>query len=220
MRARWLGRVDYAAGLRLQEEALAAHGVDGDVLLLLEHDPVYTTGRGGREEHLPAAAAGPVHRVSRGGDATFHGPGQLVGYPVVDLRARGGDVRAYLRALEDAVVQTCAAFGLAAGRLPGRTGAWVGGPGTPGGWRKIASIGVGVRRGITQHGFALNVSVDLAAFAAIVPCGIEGVVMTSLAHERVDPVPGIEAVARVAAAEVPLALAGRLGSGGAQREAR
>lgn len=201
---RWLGRLDFASGLAVQERALEAHARDGDVLLLLEHEPVYTTGRGGDAANLPGGDV-EVHRISRGGDVTFHGPGQLVGYPVLELRRRGGDVHRYLRALEEGLVETCGALGLVAFRRPGWTGAWVGDGSSRS--RKIASIGVGVRRGITQHGFALNVSVDLGAFAAIVPCGIEGVVMTSFEAEGMAPPPLVEDVARIAAAAVPQALA-------------
>jgi lipoate-protein ligase B len=195
---RWLGRVDYQAALDLQEEILRERGARGDVVLLLEHEPVYTTGRGGRSENLPparGAAAIPVHRVGRGGDATYHGPGQLVGYPLVDLRARGGDVHAFLRSIEEAVLRTLADFGVAGCRVAGRTGVWVD-EARP---RKIASIGIGVRRGITCHGFALNVALDLAPFDAIVPCALPDVRMTSIERERLGPPPAVPEVAEAAA---------------------
>src|SRR5262249_10842845 len=158
--------------------------------------------RGGRDDNLPGSggrsapgAPIPVHRVGRGGDVTYHGPGQLVGYPLVDLRARGGDVHRFLRDLEGGLIDGLAEYGIAAGRRAGQTGVWVGGEARP---RKIASIGIGVRRGITRHGFALNVSLDLGAFAPIVPCGIAGVEMTSLAAEGVLPVPAVAEMAAVA----------------------
>jgi lipoate-protein ligase B len=204
---RWLGRLSFAEGLRLQEELVRDHATSGDVLLLLEHDAVYTTGRGGRDENLLDLAEGDgeaaVVRIGRGGDATYHGPGQLVGYPIVDLRARGGDVHRYLRGLEVGLMRVLADFGLEGRMVPGRTGVWTGAPDVP---RKIASIGIGVRRGISLHGFALNVSVDLGAFARIVPCGIAGVTMTSMAAEGLDPVPALADVAAVAARRVPEAI--------------
>jgi lipoyl(octanoyl) transferase len=202
---RWLGRVEYGAALALQEEILRERGARGDTVLLLEHDPVYTTGRGGRPENLPAAGSVgevPVRRVGRGGDATYHGPGQLVGYPLVDLRARGGDVHAFLRSLEEALLRTLADFGVAAFRSPGRTGVWVDAA-SP---RKIASIGIGVRRGITCHGFALNVALDLAPFEAIVPCALTGVRMTSIERETAAPAPAVRDVAEVAARHLSAAL--------------
>jgi lipoate-protein ligase B len=201
----WLGRMPYADALSLQESIVDQHAALGDTLLLLEHDPVYTTGRGGRPENLPRRAPDdkpeiPVLRVGRGGDVTYHGPGQLVGYPLVDLRARGGDVHRFLRDLEAAIVASLAVFGVCAGCSPGRTGVWVR-------ERKIASIGIGVRRGITLHGFALNVVDDLAPFQAIVPCGLAGVRMTSLETELGKPAPGIEHVAEVVGLHVTRALA-------------
>jgi lipoyl(octanoyl) transferase len=195
---RWLGRVEYGAALAMQEEILRERGAHGDTVLLLEHDPVYTTGRGGLPENLPAtgvAPAVPVYRIGRGGDATYHGPGQLVGYPLVDLRRRGGDVHAFLRSLERALLRTLGVFGIAGFQWSGRTGIWVDAA-SP---RKIASIGIGVRRGITCHGFALNVALDLAPFDAIVPCATPGVRMTSIERERASPLPSVREVADVAA---------------------
>ncbi len=233
IRHRWLGRMGFAAALRLQEEIVLEHAMHGDTILLLEHEPVYTTGRGGRDENLPRGGAAPdvpVVRIGRGGDVTYHGPGQLVGYPLVDLRARGGDVHRYLRALEEGLIELLASYGLRAGRWPGRTGVWLDPPAADRGCssgepalggagrevgdaaegganrrpaRKIASIGIGVRRGIAMHGFALNVSPDLAAFRAIVPCGIPDVRMTSMAAEGVDPLPSVEGVARRAGRLLP-----------------
>jgi lipoate-protein ligase B len=216
---RWLGRVEYHAALALQEEILAQRGGRGDTVLLLEHEPVYTTGRGGLPENLPAAGVAPgvpVYRVGRGGDATYHGPGQLVGYPLVDLRARGGDVHAFLRRLERAILLTLADFGVVGFQSPGRTGVWVD-PASP---RKIASIGIGVRRGITCHGFALNVALDLSRFDAIVTCAIPGVRVTSIERERAAPVPSVREVADVAAVHLGEELALGIGTGGTERRQR
>jgi lipoyl(octanoyl) transferase len=173
------GRMDYERALAWQEGLLARRMAGGaDVLLLLEHPPVYTLGRGGDPRHLGVAATGsiPVFRAHRGGQVTYHGPGQLVGYPILDLRAHRPDVRWYLRSLEDVLIGALTDVGIEAARRPGLTGVWVGG-------RKIASIGVALRRWVSWHGFALNVGRDLGGFAAITPCGIEGVRMTSVALE-------------------------------------
>jgi lipoyl(octanoyl) transferase len=182
-RTRRAGRLAYQAALQLQEDLVAAHRRNGeDTLVLLEHPPVITLGRGARAEHLlrsPAelAARGvEVVTCSRGGDVTWHGPGQLVGYPIVDLSPRGRDLHRYLRELEEVLIRTLAHFGVAGARIPGKTGVWVGGA-------KIASIGIAVRRWIAWHGFALNLDPDLSGFAAIVPCGLHGVRMTSVAAE-------------------------------------
>lgn len=178
---RWLGRVDYAAGLALQEEIVARHlaGEAADTLLLLEHDPVFTIGRTPDRSSLgdPSSLPAPLVEIGRGGKATWHGPGQLVGYPVLNLARYGQDLHHYLRALEEGLIQGCQALGIPAGRSPGQTGVWA----APG--RKLASIGVGARRWISMHGFALNVSGDLGGFQAITPCGIDGVIMTSLERE-------------------------------------
>jgi lipoyl(octanoyl) transferase len=184
------GLTDYGAALEWQR-ALARARAEGvlahDLVLLLEHAPVVTLGRGARREHLrldPEAlrARGvEVVEVERGGDVTYHGPGQLVGYPILDLATHRKDVHWYLRRLEDVLIEVCAAFGVAAGRNPGYTGVWVLDPVAP--RRKVASIGVHVARWITRHGFALNVTTDLSAFDLIVPCGIPEVEMTSLARE-------------------------------------
>ena len=173
------GRVPYEIALAWQE-ALVARRLDGgpDVLLVLEHPPVYTLGRGADARFLGAAAEGdiPVVQVGRGGQVTYHGPGQLVGYPIVGLRDLRPDVRWYVRGLEEVLISALADLGIAAERRPGLTGVWVG----P---RKIGSIGVAIRRWVTWHGFALNVAPDVSGFAAITPCGIDGVVMTSVARE-------------------------------------
>jgi lipoyl(octanoyl) transferase len=179
--ARWLGRVAFADALALQEELVASKRADqslDDVLLLLEHDPVYTIGRTPDQsslrgaEHLPH----PVFPINRGGQATYHGPGQLIGYPIIDLRNCGQDLHRYLRWLEELLVETLAAVGVGGTTRPGLTGVWVEN-------RKIASIGVGVRHWVTMHGFALNVCGDLAPFQHIVPCGLANVTMTSIERE-------------------------------------
>jgi lipoyl(octanoyl) transferase len=156
--------------------------LDEDLLLLVEHEPVVTLGRGTRASSLPLSADELTRRgvtvaeVERGGDVTYHGPGQLVGYPILQLREHREDLHWYLRQLEAALITALAGVGIAAGATPGLTGVWTGG-------RKIASIGVHVKQWVTLHGFALNVSTDLRAFDLIVPCGIQGVVMTSVAAE-------------------------------------
>jgi lipoyl(octanoyl) transferase len=178
---RWLGRVTFSDALALQEELVARKAADPslpDELLLLEHEPVYTIGRTPDQSSLRDVSAlpYPLVQTNRGGQATYHGPGQLVGYPILDLRVRGQDLHRYLRGLEEMLIAVLADYGIAAGRSEGQTGVWIG----P---RKIASIGVGVRRWISMHGFALNVSSDLSAFRAITPCGIAGVEMTSVSRE-------------------------------------
>lgn len=180
-----LGRRPYGEVLALQRELCQARGdgrISDDLLLLVEHDPVVTLGRGTAASSLPLApdalrARGVlVHEVERGGDVTWHGPGQLVGYPIVDLQALRPDLHWYLRALEDALIEALEQLGVPADRNPGYTGVWTAG-------RKIASIGVHVKRWVTLHGFALNVTNRLDGFDDIVPCGIPGVVMTSVAEE-------------------------------------
>ncbi len=190
----WLGRVAYSAGLELQAKAVEArrNGVAGDRLLLLEHPPVITLGRSAREANLLlsrevlADKRIDVHEVPRGGDVTYHAPGQLVGYLVVDLKARGEtDVHLFLRRIEGALIESLEGCGLRARSVPGRTGVFIaedaGSAKIPS--RKIASIGVGLQHWITFHGFALNVTLDLAGFDAIVPCGLADVKMTSVARE-------------------------------------
>jgi lipoate-protein ligase B len=187
-------------------------GETGDRLLLLEHPPVVTLGRAAKPAHLLvpreelARRGVGVFEVVRGGDVTWHGPGQLVGYPIVDLATRGRpDVPGFLRLVEAALCEALGALGVAAGTHPGWTGVFVAGAHPP---RKIASIGIGVRGWVTWHGFALNVDCDLAGFEAIVPCGLHGVVMTSVARELGGAPPELGARAREA---VGRAFAGRLG---------
>lgn len=190
------GLIDYQDGLRLQERALAAilDGSGGDVVYLLEHQPVYTIGRLRDQSSLRVAAAlpHPVVATNRGGQATYHGPGQLVGYPILDLTPRGQDLRLHLRTLEDALIRACAVFGVDAQRRENLTGVWVAG-------RKLASIGVGVRKWVSMHGFALNVAHEcLPPFHAITPCGLNGVIMTSLEAETGHPIPIADAVTALA----------------------
>jgi lipoyl(octanoyl) transferase len=165
--------MDYAVALDVQRSLVAERqrGSIDDTLLLVEHPHVVTLGRNGHRENLLAsdeilARAGVAfYPTDRGGDITYHGPGQLVGYPVLDLREWKRDVAAYVRALEEVLIATLAEFGVAAGRIPSLTGVWVDG-------RKIAAIGVHISRWVTSHGFALNVSTDLSYFQYIVPCGL------------------------------------------------
>ena len=194
MKPRWLGRVSFGDALALQEQLVAEKRADhsrDDELLLLEHEPVYTIGRTPDQsslrgaEHLPH----PLFPINRGGQATYHGPGQLVGYPIIDLRRCGQDLHRYLRWLEELLVETLAETGIAATTRTGLTGVWVAD-------RKIASIGVGVRHWITMHGFALNVGGDLSPFAQIVPCGIANVTMTSIEKETGKTF-SVEGIARV-----------------------
>jgi lipoate-protein ligase B len=181
-----LGHRAYAETLELQRTLCRrrlAGELDRDLLLLVEHEPVITLGRATRATSLPLAPAELERRrvavveVERGGDVTYHGPGQLVGYPILQLREHREDLHWYLRQLEAALIGALAELGIAAGRKPGLTGVWTGG-------RKIASIGIHVKQWVTFHGFALNVTTDLRGFDLIVPCGIRDVVMTSVAAER------------------------------------
>jgi lipoate-protein ligase B len=174
-----LGTVDYESALALQDTLVAARRDDliGDTLLMLEHPHVFTLGRGADARYLLEARPGvAVFRVSRGGQVTYHGPGQLVGYPILKLQGHDRDIHLYLRRIEQTMIDALAKLGIAAGRRAGLTGVWVG-------ERKIGSIGVGLRRWITLHGFALNVCTDLEYFGAIVPCGIAEVEMTSIKLE-------------------------------------
>jgi len=177
LHATWLGRVPYVDGWRIQE-AVATRVRDGGAerLLLLEHDPVYTIGRRGTTDHLLVgfdvlrADGASVYRVDRGGDITYHGPGQLVGYPITAF-AEGADLVAYVRAIEEALRDALGSYGVSSRTERGKTGVWVDLPdGRP---AKIAAIGVRISRGITTHGFALNVSTDLAAFERVLPCGFQ-----------------------------------------------
>jgi len=175
------GLVPYDIALAWQRD-LARSRIDGrldhDVLLLLEHPPVFTVGRSARGRPLPDTGSIEVVEVERGGDVTYHGPGQLVGYPILDLTQHRPDVHWYLRTLEQTLIAALAELGIPAERRAGYTGVW-----TRGGERKIASIGVHVKRWVTWHGFALNVTTDLSAFGRVVPCGIAGVEMTSVQGE-------------------------------------
>ncbi|PYK63600.1 MAG: octanoyltransferase [Verrucomicrobia bacterium] len=194
LRVQWLGRMEFAHALGLQEKIVAKKRVDpssNDELLLLEHEPVYTigrtpdrsslsaTGRIRRGEVGAAHLPHPVFSINRGGQATYHGPGQLMGYPIIDLRRCGQDLHRYLRWLEQLLIELLGQYGIAASQRASLTGVWIEN-------RKIASIGVGVRHWITMHGFALNVCGDLSPFNQIVPCGIDNVTMTSMEKETDD----------------------------------
>jgi lipoyl(octanoyl) transferase len=218
----YLGRVNYDEGLRLQAEiaGLVIEGRAQKVLLLLEHPPVLTLGRNANRANILASdemlkrRGVTVHEINRGGDVTYHGPGQLVGYPIFDLRTlrgpsggRMGPVD-FVRGMEETLIRLCGEFGVRAGRIAGLTGVWCGGPadgrlpGPSGGTeRKIGAIGIHVARGITSHGFAFNVTTELKDFALIVPCGIPDHAVTSLALEAQKPeeLPTLEAIAHAAA---------------------
>ena len=201
--ARWLGRVDYEEAWALQRDLAVrrARGEASDTLLLLEHPPVYTTGRrtGGDRLLVPAQALGaPLLSVDRGGDITFHGPGQLVAYPIIGLGAQPRGVQRYVRGLEETIIRTLSGYGINAGREEGLTGVWAGG-------EKIAAIGVRVSRPggaagcwVTGHGLALNVNVDLGWFDRIVPCGIAGRGVTSMERLLGAPVSLPEVASRLA----------------------
>ena len=207
LRCGFLGRVPYADATRLQGYLvdLVRRGETGDLLLLLTHPPVITLGRGAHAENVVipdeerVARGIELHETGRGGDVTYHGPGQLVGYPIVALGEGRRDAHRYLRDLEEGLIATAAAYGVAASRIPGLTGIWVG-------EAKLAAIGVRIGTGwITSHGFALNVGRDLTGFEAIVPCGITDKAVTSLAKE-LDHDLGPEDVARTAATHIAGAL--------------
>jgi lipoyl(octanoyl) transferase len=234
----YLGRVGYDEGLRLQSElaGLVSEGRLRNVLLLLEHPPVLTLGRNGNRanvlasDELLAARGVTLHEINRGGDVTYHGPGQLVGYPIFDLRTlknssgrRMGPVD-FVRGMEEALIRVCGGFGVRAGRVTGLTGVWCGDAGnreqgietkglaTGGQARKIGAIGIHVAKGITSHGFAFNVTTDLRDFELIVPCGIPDHAVTSLERELAmvrDPAqpggsPALETVAHQAARQFGL----------------
>jgi lipoyl(octanoyl) transferase len=204
-----LGRIDYGEALEVQRELVALRKQQkiGDVLLLLEHPPVLTLGRNAHRgnilatDEMLARRGVSIYEIDRGGDVTYHGPGQLVGYPIVDLRGEFPDKRGphlgaveYVRSLEEVLIRSCAEFCVLTERIAGRTGVWT----TPGGSvaaKKIAAIGVHISRGITSHGFALNVTTDLRDFQWIVPCGIADAAATSLEEEidgRLAAVPTME----------------------------
>ncbi|HZZ40640.1 MAG TPA: lipoyl(octanoyl) transferase LipB [Acidobacteriaceae bacterium] len=196
------GRISYSDGLDLQRKLVEARhaGQIGNTLVLLEHPPVLTLGRNASRANILASdeflayRGVEIHEINRGGDVTYHGPGQLVGYPIFDLRSfapRLGAVE-YVRQIEEALIRACGDFGVPATRLKGRTGVWI-----PAGGgileKKIAAIGVHIARGITSHGFAMNVSTDLRDFDLIVPCGISDRAVTGLELEA-EPAPSMEAV--------------------------
>ena len=226
----YLGRVEYGAALRLQEELarLRLEGRIGNVLLLLEHPPVLTLGRNAKRanvlasDELLVARGVTLHEINRGGDVTYHGPGQLIGYPIFDLRslrnpasgARLGPVD-FVRLMEEALIRLCGEFQVRAGRICGLTGVWchlrwgssldescgTKASDPPAGEKKIAAIGIHVARGITTHGFAFNVTTDLSGFALIHPCGITDRPVTSLEMEmaHLEQIPSLEELAHRAA---------------------
>ena len=215
--ARWLGRVGYRDAWALQKglAAARAEGSIGDQLLLLEHPAVLTLGRQADDAHVLAppsvleARGIELLRVERGGEVTYHGPGQLVAYPIIRLADRDLLLRPFVRALEASLIETCAAFGVGAGRRDGHPGCWVGvDDPLP---RKIGALGIRVERGVAYHGIALNVNVALADFDLIDPCGMPGLTSASIASElgRRDEAPSTEAVA-TAAARFARALAGQI----------
>jgi len=220
----WLGRMPYARALEVQDAARArrARGESGDRLLLLEHPPVVTLGRSHHDSNLLLDAEGYAERgievfeAARGGDVTYHAPGQLVGYLIVDLDARGErDLHLHVRRIEGALMRALEGFGVPTKRIDGRSGVFVekdveknDGDEIGGADRKLASIGVGVKRWVTWHGFALNVTTDLAGFDVIVPCGLEDVEMTSVAREAGLPVLGLDVRVREAVVEAFVAVFG------------
>ncbi len=219
LEARWLGRIGYREAWDLQKRLAGERARDeiGDTLLLLEHPAVLTLGRQAHEDHVLApssileARGIELIRVERGGEVTYHGPGQLVAYAIVKLADRGLHVRPYVGALEGALVDTCAAFGVTAGAREGHPGCWVGADGPDP--RKIGALGIRIERGVSYHGIALNVSVDLRDFDLIDPCGMPGLISTSVWSElgrRTEP-PTTESVAGAARAFAP-SLAARIGA--------
>ena len=188
------GRMDYATALDLQnsllEELLAGRGEE--TLLLLEHDPVYTIGRTRDQTSLGAAMPHPVFETNRGGQATYHGPGQLTGYPILDLNRRGRDLHLYLRFLESFLIDLSATYGIQAQRREGLTGVWVG-------QRKLASLGVGIKKWVSMHGFAINVTREsLAPFTHITPCGLTGVEITCFEREAGVEIDMLDCIHRAA----------------------
>jgi lipoyl(octanoyl) transferase len=200
LRVRSLGRVRYADGLDLQAKLVAERqgGEIPDQLLLLEHEPVFTLGRNARRENVLFSDEAlrergfDVFESGRGGDVTYHGPGQVVGYPILELPPDRRDVHRYVRDLEDVMIRCCADYGLEAGRVSGMSGTWVG-------KEKIGAIGVRISRWVTSHGFALNVTTDLSAFDLIVPCGIQDRGVTSLERLLGRAVPLDEVMDRLTA---------------------
>jgi lipoate-protein ligase B len=198
-----LGPITYRDALALQEGLVRARaaGATGDWLLYPDHDPVLTIGRGGHDESIKvdratlAARGIEVFEVARGGDVTWHGPGQLVGYLVCDLTVRDRDLHRFLRDIEQGLIDALGTYGLAGERIPGRTGVWVEG-------EKIASIGVAVRRWVSYHGFALNVEPQLDSFDLIYPCGLRDIRMTSMAKRLGDRAPDLAVARNTVAAEM------------------
>ncbi|HEX4352563.1 MAG TPA: lipoyl(octanoyl) transferase LipB [Polyangiales bacterium] len=196
-----LGRRDYASALALQNELHAARvgGEIGDTLILLEHDPVITLGRAAKKEHVLAtpqhlASLGiELHEIGRGGDVTYHGPGQLVAYPILDLRPDRCDVRRYVRDLERVMIEVAESYDVVGRRVEGVTGAFVDD-------RKFGALGVRISRWVTMHGIAINVSTDLNAFQLIVPCGLPDTPVTSLSREANRAIDMDDATARTATA--------------------
>ncbi|MEM0968001.1 MAG: lipoyl(octanoyl) transferase LipB [Verrucomicrobiota bacterium] len=198
----WLGRITYEKALTKQETLVEKvfHGEICDQLLLLEHDPVITIGRTRDQSSLTDRPTSlPVIETNRGGQATYHGPGQLVGYPILNLHHYGKDLHRYLRAIEEGILLIARSQGITARRRESLTGVWVED-------RKLASIGIGVRRWVSMHGFALNVCGTLDGFQAIIPCGIEGVEMTSLEREGTGCGLSVSDVASGAAEIIPQVL--------------
>jgi lipoyl(octanoyl) transferase len=196
---RHLGRVPYAEGLQIQEQLVAERqaGRIIDVLLVLEHEPVFTMGRNARAENVLLSSEAlraqgyEIFETGRGGDVTYHGPGQVVGYPILELPPERRDVHRYVRDLEDVMIRACADYGVSATRIAGKTGAWVG-------TDKVGAIGVRIARWVTSHGFALNVANELDPFGLIVPCGIRGHGVTSLKALLGRDVDAEEAAVRLA----------------------
>ncbi len=190
------GRLTFEAALALQERLVGQvqSGESDETLILLEHEPVYTIGRTRDRSSLREALPHAVFETNRGGQATYHGPGQLTGYPILDLNNRGRDLHLYLRFLEEYLIRFSGEFGVTAQRREGLTGVWVG-------ERKLASLGVGVRKWISMHGFAINIlAKSTTAFSSITPCGLAGVKMTSLEHEsglQIDFDAALQAAARL-----------------------
>jgi lipoyl(octanoyl) transferase len=206
LEARWLGRIEYREAHRLQKRLVdeRAGGRIGDQLLLLEHPPVLTLGKRSDPAHILATPEDLARRriaiehIERGGEVTYHGPGQLVAYPIVRLHERELLLRPLVRALEAALAETCAVHGVAAGRRDGHPGCWCDPDGAAP--RKIGALGLRVERGVSYHGIALNVTVDLGDFELIDACGMPGVVSTSIAHElgELDVRPSTDSVERAA----------------------
>lgn len=199
---RWLGRTPYTESWALQKELLApiADGAQPETLLLVEHEPVITLGRkAGAADNVLDAGEFPVFSIERGGDATYHGPGQLVGYPLLHLKEGEQDLHRYLRNMEEMLIRVLADFGLEGSRVEGLTGVWVQD-------RKVASLGVAVRRWVTYHGFALNVNPELAHLGRLNPCGLESAAYASMSSLLGRPI-GLEEVLLRVLAHLPATLA-------------